>query len=648
MKTPVPAALPAELPAPVANAAPPATGRIRELPDTLISQIAAGEVVERPASVVRELLDNALDAGARDIVVRLSEGGIRQVLVEDDGNGIAPGDLGLALTRHATSKIASLEDLESVATLGFRGEALAAIASVSELAIVSRAADAPHAWRLHAATGELVPAARSRGTSVEVRELFGATPARRKFLKAAGTEFAHAVEVVRRHALARPDVGFAVWHDGRLAQQWPAGSAEPLARAHQVLGAGFAQASLPVRRDQAGVRLAGCIGTPESARARADQQYVYVNGRYVRDRLVGHAIRQAYEDVLHGARQPAYLLFLEVPPERVDVNVHPAKVEVRFRDSRDVHEAVRRAVEAALARRPAADTQPMRPAGSAWPPAPPTTQARLGLGEPPPLGWPFVSRTAESASTWARAADAVPAETPDPSAGPSGAVTTASAHPRPDAAPPAPAGHGGPALDAPSGDAPAGGHLGRAIGQIGSAFVLAENEHGLVIVDMHAAHERVLYERLKAAAGGTPEVQALLIPLVFEASPTEVATAEAQSDQLRALGFDVSPLSAGRLAVRSVPAALGAADLVDLARGVLADLAHDTHSSVIERARHDVLASMACHGAIRANRRLTPDEMNALLREMERTDRIDQCNHGRPTWRQITTRELDGLFWRGR
>ncbi|MCU0773663.1 MAG: DNA mismatch repair endonuclease MutL [Ideonella sp.] len=629
----------------VAVAAPRGHVRIRELPDTLVSQIAAGEVVERPASVVRELVDNALDAGAREVVVRLVEGGIRQVQVEDDGSGIVPDDLALALRRHATSKITSLEELEAVATLGFRGEALAAIASVSELAVVSRADDEPHAWRLDAATGELAPAARPRGTTVEVRELFGRTPARRKFLKAAATELAHAVEVVRRHALARPGVGFAVWHDGRLAQHWPALAGDPFERARQVLGPGFAQGTLALKREQAGIRIEGLIGKPEAARARADQQYLYVNGRFVRDRLVGHAIRQAYEDVLHGARQPVYLLFLEVAPGRVDVNVHPAKVEVRFRDSRDVHEAVRRAVEASLARRPMTAPSAM-PIGAGWsamaesaaagrspdPLLDDGAQPRLALSEPPPLGWPFAA--ARPAGPTMGAADAAwrTEARVEASSAPGASPVAMSTPAHPD-------GHG-------LGIAP--GHLGRALGQVAGAFVLAENEQGLVIVDMHAAHERVLYERLKAAEAGPPQVQALLLPLVFEASPTEIATAESHGDHLRALGFDVAPLTAGRLAVRSVPAALRDADPAELARGVLADLAQEGHSTIVARARHDVLASMACHGAVRANRRLTLDEMNALLREMERTDRIDQCNHGRPTWRQVTLRELDALFWRGR
>jgi DNA mismatch repair protein MutL len=661
---------------PQARDAAPGPARIRELPDTLISQIAAGEVVERPASVVRELLDNALDAGARQVVVRLLEGGIRQVQVEDDGSGIAPSDLPLALRRHATSKIATLADLESVASLGFRGEALAAVASVSELTLVSRSADQPHGWRLDAATGELAPAPRAVGTTVDVRELFGSTPARRKFLKAPATEFAHAVDVVRRHALVRPDVGFAVWHDGRQVQLWPAIAGEPVDRAQQVLGSAFGQVTLPVQREQAGIRLRGRIGTPESARGRADQQYVYVNGRFVRDRLVMHAIRQAYEDVLHGARQPVYLLMIDVPPERVDVNVHPAKVEVRFRDAREVHEAVRRAVEASLARRPGAGTASPAPGGAAPQPpgmtAPPfapaaTGQARLDLHEPPPLGWPYASTGARTAGVGvdaqpapvrpigAAAARPVPggavgAPWPRP---PSAVADEAPGRPNASQAGFEPGSASGAATSAGSSSATGPGaatpgHLGRALAQLAGAFVLAENEHGLVIVDMHAAHERVLYERLKTADAGAPPVQSLLLPLVFEASPTEVATAESHGERLRGLGFDIAPLSAGRLAVRSVPAALRDADLVDLARGVLADLAETGHSTAVERARHDVLASLACHGAVRAHRRLGLDEMNALLREMERTERSDQCNHGRPTWRQITHRELDGLFWRGR
>jgi DNA mismatch repair protein MutL len=593
---------------------------IRELPDELVSQIAAGEVVERPASVVRELVDNALDAGATEIAVKLVGGGIRAIVVEDDGAGIPADELPLALRRHATSKIGSLSELEGVTTMGFRGEALAAIASIAEVSIASRTHDAAHAQRLDARSGELVPAARGVGTSVEVRELFFATPARRKFLKTEATEFAHCVEAVRRHALVRPEVSFTVWHDGKLAQQWRRTGAEQ--RVVDVLGDDFVAQSRALAIESGVLRVTGRSGTPEAARARADQQYVYVNGRFVRDKLIAHGVRSAYEDVLHGGRQPAYVLFIEIAPDRVDVNVHPTKVEVRFRESREVHQAVRRAVEMALA---------IPRAGAAGPAAPPAPaffapqarrydsaqQASLGLQQLSTL------YAQELPARW----------NGQPAPAPTAAVTGAPVHDLP---------------AAPTDAWP----LGKAIAQVAGIFVLAENAQGLVIVDMHAAHERIVYERLKASLGdqmaSAIESQPLLIPATFAATPAEIATAEAQADNLRALGLDVSPLSATVLAVRSQPAALVGADAVELARSVLAELAQFDASTVIQRAQHEILSTMACHGAVRANRQLTLAEMNALLRDMERTDRIDQCNHGRPTWRQITLKELDGLFWRGR
>ncbi len=594
---------------------------IRELPGELISQIAAGEVVERPASVVRELLDNAIDAGARQIVVRLVGGGVRAISVEDDGDGIAAAELPLALRRHATSKIASLAELEGVATLGFRGEALAAIASVAEVSIASRTAEAAHGTRLDARSGELLPSARAVGTSIEVRELFFNTPARRKFLKTETTELAHCLEAVRRQAIARPEIGFAVWHDGKAVANWSRASLP--VRTSDVLGAEFIAHSRSVGVDLGGLSIAGRAGSPESARGRADLQYVFVNGRHVRDKLIAHAIRAAYDDVLHGGRHPAYLLYLEVAPERVDVNVHPAKVEVRFRDSREVHEAVRKAVQAALAVAVVgtADTAAAPPAAS------PGDERRDGdrteaWPSQRPIAWPASAlRAAEPLpSFWSREPN-LPATT-GASAAPSVGAAAASNEDWP---------------------------LGRALAQVAGTFVLAENAAGLVIVDMHAAHERVVYERLKAdLAGQAPAVQPLLIPATFAATAAEIATAEASGDALRALGLDLSPLGAGTLALRSVPASLAGGDVVELARSVLAEFAELGASSALERARDRLLSTMACHGAVRANRQLTIDEMNALLRDMERTERADQCNHGRPTWRQITLRELDQLFWRGR
>ncbi|MBK9363843.1 MAG: DNA mismatch repair endonuclease MutL [Rubrivivax sp.] len=600
---------------------------IRELPDELVSQIAAGEVVERPASVVRELVDNALDAGASQITVRLAGGGVRATVVEDDGAGIPADELPLALKRHATSKIASLAELESVATMGFRGEALAAIASVADVSITSRTAGAAHALRLDARGGELQPAARGIGTTVEVRELFFNTPARRKFLKSDATELAHALDAVRRHALARPDVGFAVWHEGRLVAQWRAVVAPLLddaatQRLGDVLGADFMAASRALAVQRGPLALSGRVGRPEAARSRADQQYLFVNGRFVRDRLVAHAIRAAYDDQLHGSRQPAYALFLQIAPELVDVNVHPTKIEVRFRDGRAVHGAVQAALQDALAITRAAEPVAAMP----WPAAPlpertaPMWQPALGLVE-----------AREPSPAWPRTASASAA----PAGGEAGLATWAALRP---------------AAPMPVTPEPAAWPLGRAIAQVGGVYVLAENAQGLVIVDMHAAHERIVYERLKAAQAGAGRMpaQPLLVPVSLAATPAEVATAEAEAEALLELGLDVAPLSAATLAVRSRPAALPDADLAELTRSVLAELQAVGSSRLVQRSRDALLATMACHGAVRANRRLTVEEMNALLRDMEATERADQCNHGRPTWRQVTMKDLDALFLRGR
>lgn len=584
---------------------------IRELPDELVSQIAAGEVVERPASVVRELVDNALDAGARQVTVRLAAGGVRAVVVEDDGAGIPAAELPLALKRHATSKIGSLSDLESVQTMGFRGEALAAIASVAELSITSRTADAAHAMRVDARSGELQPAARAQGTTVEVNELFFSTPARRKFLKTDATELAHALDAVRRHALARPDVAFAVWHEGRLVAQWRAGT--PPQRLADVLGAEFIAASRECEARLGPLSLSGRAGQPEAARSRADLQYLFVNGRFVRDRLIAHAVRSAYEDQLHGSRQPAYALFLQIAPELVDVNVHPTKIEVRFRDGRAVHQAVRQAVEDTLALTRATAV----PVAAPPPDAPPLPEAPAPALQPSPWQPSLAFTAREPAPRWQ----------PSPAALVQGWTTVRETVEEP---PPQP--------------------LGRALAQVGGVYVLAENEHGLVVVDMHAAHERIVYERLKRAASSDSALpsQPLLVPVSFAATADEIATAAAESDALRALGLEIDQLSAGTLVVRSRPAALPEADLAELARSVLAELAQVGASRAVQRARDEVLATMACHAAVRANRRLTLAEMDALLREMEATERADTCNHGRPTWRQLTMKELDSLFMRGR
>lgn len=593
----------------VLSPAPPRP--IRELPDELISQIAAGEVVERPASVVRELVDNALDAGATQVTVRLLAGGVRLILVEDDGSGIAREELPLALRRHATSKIASLADLESVGTMGFRGEALAAIASVAQMTLLSRTAGQASAFQIDARTGELRPAARAPGTSVEVKELFFSTPARRKFLKTDATELSHCMEAVRRHALGRHDVGFAVWHDGKVVEQWRAATREQ--RLADVLGVEAIEQSVAVTYSAGPIRITGRAGIPDAARSRADQQFAYVNGRYVRDKIVTHAARSAYEDVLHGQRQPVYALYLEVDPARVDVNVHPTKIEVRFRDSREVHQAVRHAVEYALA---------APRAGSALAPSLAAAAVQAEESRPSSAGWaqpamdfnvPGAIRVSDLGALW------------QPSMQSS---------------------------ELPEGEWP----LGRAIAQLQGIYILAENRSGLVIVDMHAAHERIVYERLKTQMdisrdqGGAPRLasQPLLIPATFAATPQEIATAETCVATLEALGLEITAFSPKTLAVRAVPTSLAQGDAVELARSVLAELSQHEASTVIQRAENELLGTMACHGAVRANRKLTIDEMNALLRQMERTERSDQCNHGRPTWRQLTVRELDSLFMRGR
>ena len=636
-----PAALP-DLSAPAA-----APRRIHPLPDELISQIAAGEVIERPASVVRELLDNALDAGARQITLRLLAGGVRLIAVEDDGHGIVASDLPLALRRHATSKIDSLAALESVATMGFRGEALAAIASVADTSVLTRSAGDAHALLLHAASGEIRPAARARGTTVEVRELFFSVPARRHFLKTDATELAHCLDAVRRHALARPDVGFAIWHEGKLIEQWraqPPASADAPGDAFErrladVLGQDWLARSLAVDARIGAVHVRGRVGLPDAARARGDQQFAWVNGRYVRDKVITHAARSAFEDVLHGQRQPVWALHVTLPPERVDVNVHPTKIEVRFRDSRDVHQAVRRAVEQALAAPRAAL------AGSAPASASETTSATGVWASNTPAALVHGPQSAiffeENAPHW-RVAEAPPtawAGWPEPRAAASPATPAADAPDVASAAEP-----GAAAAESPPWP------LGRALAQLHGIYILAQNAAGLVLVDMHAAHERIVYERLKAqwdASHAVPR-QALLIPATFAASAHEVASAEAHADALQRLGLELTALSPKTLAVRAVPSALAQGDAVALARSVLAELARHGASNVIQRATHELLATMACHGAVRANRQLTLEEMNALLRQMEATERADQCNHGRPTWRQLKLSELDALFLRGR
>ena len=603
---------------------------IRELPDVLISQIAAGEVVERPASVVRELVDNAIDAGARQITLRLLGGGIRLISVEDDGCGIPTEELPVALKRHATSKIVNLQDLESVATMGFRGEALAAINSVSELSLLSRVEGASSAFMLDGQTGEVKPAARAIGTTVEVKELFFSTPARRHFLKSESTELAHCIEAVRRHALARPEVSFAIWHEGKIVAQWRSHSGEAgwNQRLADVLGEEFVTSSVNIDFRSGPLHVRGRAGTPDAARARADQQFAYVNGRFVRDKVITHGARSAYEDVLHGHRQPVYVLYLQMDPTRVDVNVHPTKIEVRFRDSREVHQAMRHAIESALAvpRAQLLSTMPASTQPSVSLPMQ-NTWAQRGMA----FGAERLHQDPAKAMAELKALWSSPAQAEENSVGyvsfkaPMQTVTEVTnqgAHEWP---------------------------LGRAIAQLQGVYILAENTQGLVVVDMHAAHERIVYERLKQQLDTTQITsQPLLIPASFSATPQEITTVESCAEVLMQLGLEVAPLSAKTLAVRAVPTSLAQGDCVELARSVLAELAQHDAATVVQRAQNEILATMACHGAVRANRKLSLDEMNSLLRQMEATERSDQCNHGRPTWRQVSMRELDALFLRGR
>ncbi|MHB1666953.1 MAG: DNA mismatch repair endonuclease MutL [Thiomonas sp.] len=608
---------------------------IRTLPDTLISQIAAGEVVERPASALRELLDNALDAGSSRIIVRLAQGGLDLLSVEDDGCGIPPDELALALARHATSKIATLDDLERAQSLGFRGEALAAMAAVAEVEIVSRRAGQPGASISAAAgrIGALTPAAAAQGTVVTVKRLFHDIPARRRFLKSPPTETGWCVEVFKRAAMAHPHVAFSLWQDGRASLQYAADfSPAGLQRLADVLGKAFAEHALPVQARIGPLAVHGLVCRPTAARGRAEVQQLFVNHRWVRDRVLAHGVRAAYADVLHGALQPQYALLIGLPPERVDVNVHPAKSEVRFRESQAVHQAVLHAVQQALA--PALSGRADTGAGG---------HAADGLSSPahpgsrpnPPFAFGQPSMLRQSALPLASMLQAYAP------LGPSQAGHVA------DSATPNP--WPSERLDRIADSAAPSQPLGQAIAQLHGIYILAQNSQGLVIVDMHAAHERVVYERLKAAWDQRSlPTQPLLIPAGFAASPQELGAVEDHAETLQALGFDLAASGPASLAVRSLPGLLGRADPVRLARAVLAELAEFGTSQTLEQRRNALLSTMACHGAVRANRQLTLGEMNALLRDMEATERSDQCNHGRPTWRQVSLDELDALFLRGR
>ncbi len=595
---------------------------IARLPDLLISQIAAGEVVERPASVLKELLENSLDAGSRAIQVHLEEGGVKLIRITDDGCGIAKDELALALTRHATSKILSLDDLERVATLGFRGEALASVASVARLAISSRERGASHAWKLKAESGaQPEPAALMAGTVVEMRDLYYNTPARRKFLKAEGTEFAHCADAVKRLALTRPDVAFSLTHNGRtLFQLAPADSARRIA---DILGDDFLAAARRLEVAAGALSITGFAIDPTRATDAKDGQYVFVNGRYVRDKVISHALREAYRDVLHGSRQPAVCLFVSIDPALVDVNVHPAKTEVRFRDSRAMHQFVFHAVQRTLAT--AVPTETLNVAVDAQKEAnfsytanyaPPLQhQASLGVAEPAAAAYLAFARASQNlggqsyqSSNPASAPQFSPQESSD--------------------------------RDGPP--------LGYALAQLHGIYVLAQNARGLVLVDMHAAHERILYEKLKTAFDNRQiATQALLIPAVFSAEPLAIAAVEEHAAALADLGFEIAALGPNQLGVRSVPALLQSGDPAALAKSLIAELREHGITQLATARRNELLATMACHGAVRARRLLSIPEMNALLRQMEETERAGQCNHGRPTWTELSISDLDKLFLRG-
>ncbi|MEW5903249.1 MAG: DNA mismatch repair endonuclease MutL [Pseudomonadota bacterium] len=604
---------------------------IHLLPDLLINQIAAGEVIERPASALKELLENSLDAGATEIVVQLEGGGIKRLVVRDNGKGIAQEELPLALMRHATSKIASLEDLQKVASMGFRGEALASMAAVAQLALTSRTAEAAHAWKVEAIDGTqsaAAPAAHPQGTSIEMRELYFNTPARRKFLKSESTEYAWCEEVFKRIALSRPDVAFSLQRDGKSIWQFP--RQELAQRITAILGNEFGQYAVNVERQIGPLHLYGIAALPAYSRSTRDEQYFFVNGRFVRDKVLMHAVRQAYQDILHHQRHPAFVLFLDMPPEQVDVNVHPAKSEVRFRESQGIHQFVFHALHDALGTTKK-ESAPAIPA-----PSPAAAGEGWGEGEKktfaPTQQHPMRFSTAEQQAAyrvWESQSQSLGARIEDRvSDSRESHSTTQSSIPDPQSSQEHP--------------------LGYALGQLSGIYILAQNQQGLIVVDMHAAHERIVYERLKTAfdAQQMPS-QPLLIPVTFGADPLAIATVEEEQDALNKLGFDIAPISTHTLAVRAMPAMLKQSHAEAAAREVLHELHEFGASRALTERRNELLATLACHSAVRANQQLSIPEMNAILREMEQTERADQCNHGRPTWFQVTLAELDAMFMRG-
>ena len=621
---------------------------IEKLPEQLINQIAAGEVIERPASVIKELLENALDAGATRVDIRLEQGGTRLIQVADNGCGIHREELALALSRHATSKIRSLEDLEGLHTLGFRGEALPSMASVSRLSMTSAVAGERNGWRLTGDGSEVMrepaPAAHPPGTTVEVRDLFFNVPARRKFVRTERTEYGHCEAVVRTQAVVCPEVAFTLRHNDRVTLDLPA-AGEPAARVGALLGETFLEHASPVEEQRAGLSLSGWLGSPTQSRAQPDQQYFFVNGRAIRDRVLTAAVRKAYQDVLYHGRHPMFVLALELDPAQVDANAHPTKQEVRFRESRMVHDFIFHSLHKALAAvRPGAPpaelaTSGPGPGSEPAPAVPPDGAGRprslAGLGVPGSRpgsipgrdagSWP-ATRSGGSGFEAAWAAFQPPARVADAGGGEYGASAT----------------DGGD-------DDPAMPPLGFALGQVAETFILAENARGLVVVDMHAAHERITYERLKREWEGTRvTAQPLLVPETLEVTPGEADLAEERGEVLAELGFELDRAGPTTLNLRAAPAVLRGQDTAQLVRDVLSDLASTGFSARAEGAMNAVLGTMACHGSVRSGRRLTLPEMNQLLRDMEATERSGQCNHGRPTWVELDHKALDGLFLRGR